>query len=264
MSLRPLPLIAALAIPALCGVWLGSCTQLMATCLPHKEAWYLLPGTIGLMLTAAGVAWLARVAWLAAGTFYTLQQLPRVAAPEELLSAARCAGVRTLSCFDLPEPVVFCAGLARPAVFASSGLPAALSGEPLTAVLVHEQHHARRCEPLRRLAATAAAEVLFFLPILALWTARRAVVAELAADRAAIRAVGRPPVAAALLAIGSGAPATAAAFSGAVDARVRQLLGQRPQLDSISRQICAMSAIGLGLAASAGLCAAQMLLTLPL
>lgn len=261
MSLRRLPLMAAASIPALCGVWLGSCSQLMTACPPLKVGWHLLPVTIGLMLTGAGTAWLARFAWLAVDSFYILRQLPHVPPPEKLMSAAHGSGVWSLRCIDLPEPVAFCAGLARPTVFASTGLPARLRGERLMAVLVHEQHHARRFEPLRRLAAQAAADVLFFLPVLVWWAARRAVVAELAADRAAIRAVGRQPVAAAILAVGSGVPAGVAAFAGAIDARARQLLGQPPELDGISRQTGTLSVIGLGLAASASLCAAQMLLT---
>ena len=264
MSLRGPMVLAAASIPAFCGIWVGSCTWLMATCPPVEAGWHLLPGTIGVILAGAGAAWLARFAWLALGTFYTLRRLPNVPAPQELMSAAHRSGVRSLRCIDLPEPVAFCAGLARPTVFVSTGLRARLRRERLLAVLVHEQHHARLFEPLRRLAARTAADVLFFLPVLAWWTARRAVVAELAADRIAIRAVGREPVAAAILAVASSAPATVAAFSGAVDARVRQLLGQAPRLDGISGQSWALSAIGLGLAASAGLCAAQMLLTLPL
>jgi beta-lactamase regulating signal transducer with metallopeptidase domain len=65
-------------------------------------------------------------------------------------------------------------------------------------VLVHEAEHARRRDPLRRLAGRAAADVLFWLPLVSWWTSGRLEDAELAADRAAIDRVGRTPLARAL------------------------------------------------------------------
>lgn len=235
----------------------------MAACLPLKQGWQtLVETTIGLLFVLGAAAWCGRLAWLAVGTFCALRQLPQVAAPEELRAAAQGSGVRRLRCLHLREPVAFCSGLAAPTVFASTGLPRALRGERLRAVLVHEQHHARRLEPLRRLAAQAAADVLFFLPIMVWWARRRSITAELAADRAAMRAVGRQPVAAALLTVSSFTLAPVAGFAGAVDARVRQLLGEPQQIDLMPRRTVALSAVGLGMAASVALCAARVLLKL--
>jgi beta-lactamase regulating signal transducer with metallopeptidase domain len=84
-------------------------------------------------------------------------------------------------------------------------------------VLVHEAEHARRRDPLRRLAGRAAADVLVWLPLVGWWTSRRLEEAELAADRAAIDRVGRTPLAQALRATATAAaPAVVGArFDGA-------------------------------------------------
>jgi Zn-dependent protease with chaperone function len=128
----------------------------------------------------------------------------------------------------------------------------------LDAVLVHEAEHARRRDPLRRLAGRAAADVLVWLPLVGWWTSRRLEEAELAADRAAIDRVGRTPLARALRATAT--PATPAAvgtrFDGAGPARVTELLGeelppQRPPLAA-----CLLS-LGLTLAVSLAMCVGQ-------
>jgi beta-lactamase regulating signal transducer with metallopeptidase domain len=99
---------------------------------------------------------------------------------------------------------------------------AALADEELEAVLVHEAEHARRRDPLRRLAGRAAADVLFWLPLVGWWSRRRLEDAELAADRAAIDRVGRRPLARALRATAVvAAPGVGARFDGAGPARSR-------------------------------------------
>jgi len=115
--------------------------------------------------------------------------------------AERLAGFQVRIVGD-DRPLAFCAGLLRPRVHLSSGLVAALGAAELRALLEHEAAHARRRDPLRRLTRELLAASLFFLPVLRQLAARRAALAELRADAAAVAACGgdAAPLARALLA----------------------------------------------------------------
>jgi Zn-dependent protease with chaperone function len=143
-------------------------------------------------------------------------------------------------------------------VFVTSGMVASLTAEELDAVLVHEAEHARRRDPLRRLVGRAAADVLFWLPLVGWWSRRRLEDAELAADRAAIDRVGRSPLARALRATAApAAPAAGARFDGAGPARVSQLLGEQPPPRPPPLVACLLSLLGLILAVSLAMCVGQ-------
>jgi Zn-dependent protease with chaperone function len=216
-------------------------------------------GVAVLVVAALGViAWAVRAAWLAVGAAREVAELPRGPSPAPLVAAVERSGVGNLVCLDSPAASAFCAGLLRPRVFVTSGMVAALAAEELEAVLVHEAEHARRRDPLRRLAGRAAADVLFWLPLVGWWSRRRLEDAELAADRAAIGRVGRSPLARALRATAiPAAAAVGARFDGAGPARVSQLLGdplprRRPPLVA-----CLLSLLGLILAVSLAMCVGQ-------
>ena len=101
------------------------------------------------------------------------------------------------------RPQAFCAGWIRPRVYVSTGALIALDDDELQAVLAHEVHHQRRRDPLRLLMARAVSDAFFFLPALRRLSQRYAALAELAADDAAVAAVGdRSVLASALLAFG--------------------------------------------------------------
>lgn len=105
------------------------------------------------------------------------------------------------------RPLAFCTGLLRPQLFVSSGAVAALGEGELRAVVEHEAHHARRRDPLRLLAAQTAEDAFGFLPPLRGLARREAALADLAADRAAVTAIGSPaPMAGAMLAFDDPAP----------------------------------------------------------
>jgi Peptidase family M48 len=105
------------------------------------------------------------------------------------------------------RPLAFCAGLLRPALYVSDSALARLREPELRAVIEHEAHHARRRDPLRLLAAQTAADAFGFLPPLRGLARSTATLADLAADEAAVAAVGsRAPLAAALLALDEPAP----------------------------------------------------------
>ncbi len=128
---------------------------------------------------------------------------------------------------DDRRPHAFCAGLVRPRVYLSTGARAVLSPSELRAVLAHEEHHARRRDPLRLMLAQVASEALFFLPILRRARQRYADLAEIAADEAAVRSTGGPgPLAAAMLRFDQHATVGAV---GIAPERVEHLLGGHPR-----------------------------------
>jgi Peptidase family M48 len=125
-----------------------------------------------------------------------------------------------------PRPQAFCAGYLRPAVYISRRTVELLGDSELDAVLAHEHHHRRVRDPLKIACGRVLSEALFFMPVLKPLCDRCADVAELSADRAAVRAsAGRAaPLASALLAFDEHAPA---GTSGISPERVDSLLGQR-------------------------------------
>jgi beta-lactamase regulating signal transducer with metallopeptidase domain len=216
-------------------------------------------GVAILVVAALGLAtWIVRASWLAISAAREIARLPRLQPPDGLVVAAQRTGVDQVVCFDSAAAAAFCAGLLRPRVFVTSAMVASLPDQELDAVLVHEAEHAHRRDPLRRLAGRAAADVLFWLPLVGWWSRRRLEDAELAADRAAIRRVGRTPLARALRATAPPvAPAAGAGFDGAGPARVTQLLGDPPPRRRPPLAACLLSGLGLVLAVSLAMCVGQ-------
>lgn len=123
------------------------------------------------------------------------------------------------------ELLAFCAGLLRPQIYLSTGSLARLRADELQAVLAHERHHARQRDPLRLFATRVLADALFFLPAARRLGERYAALAELAADRAAVRTAGdAAPLASALLSFEAANPAVV----GIAPERVDHLMGARP------------------------------------
>ena len=216
-------------------------------------------GVAVLVVAALGLAtWIVRASWLAISAAREIARLPRLQPPDGLVVAAQRTGVDQVVCFDSAAAAAFCAGLLRPRVYVTSAMVASLADQELDAVLVHEAEHAHRRDPLRRLVGRAAADVLFWLPLVGWWSRRRLEDAELAADRAAIRRVGRTPLARALRATAPPvAPAAGAGFDGAGPARVTQLLGDPPPRRRPPLAACLLSGLGLVLAVSLAMCVGQ-------
>ena len=216
-------------------------------------------GVAVLVVAALGLAtWIVRASWLAISATREIARLPRLQPPDGLVVAAQRTGVDQVVCLDSAAAAAFCAGLLRPRVYVTSAMVASLPDQELDAVLVHEAEHAHRRDPLRRLAGRAAADVLFWLPLVGWWSRRRLEDAELAADRAAIRRVGRTPLARALRATAPPVtPAAGAGFNGAGPARVTQLLGDPPPRRRPPLAACLLSGLGLVLAVSLAMCVGQ-------
>jgi beta-lactamase regulating signal transducer with metallopeptidase domain len=214
-----------------------------------------------LVLLASVLSVGARAAWLAVYSSRALAALPRAPVSVELAAAARRAGVHRLICLTGDGAMAFCAGLFRPCVYVTSGGVKALGGEELTAVLVHEREHARRRDPLRRLVARAAADVLVYLPLCGWWRQRQLERAELRADRAAIERVSVRAVARALVVLDGSRqeiPA-AAAFDGTTQARIGQLLGEGVPRRRVPVGLAVRSTVGVVLALGLFMCLGQEL-----
>jgi hypothetical protein len=142
-----------------------------------------------------------------------------------IMRRADVAGTDVLV-FQSPRPEAFCAGCLRPRIYLST-TAMALPPEQLEAIVAHEGHHRRRRDPLRLLLARTLSEALFFMPALRRLTRRYGVLAELAADEAAVREHDRSTLAAALLSFGEAR--NVAGVVGIAPERVDHLLGRQPR-----------------------------------
>ena len=166
-----------------------------------------------------------------------------------------------------PWPQAFCAGYLRPTVYVSQRTVELLTPAELDAVLAHEHHHRQVRDPLRIAVAKVLSDALFFVPALRSLRAQYAEIAEVDADRSAVRASGgdAAALASALLVFDASGPPHAAGIS---PQRVDSLLGEavrswvRPWI--LAGSLSAMSGISLlTWQASAG-AAAHATLNLPI
>lgn len=173
-----------------------------------------------------------------------LLALPAIPAPTDLNTLLRQLGLDGCTrVIALQTPVALCYGLLRPRLLLSTGACDGLSGAEMEAVLRHEQAHLQRRDPLRLVTARALADALPEIPALRQVAAQAPLAQELAADRAAIAAVGPAALGTALLKVGEGLgplhgqELAVGAFS-AQDARIDQLLGAPlPLLSPLPRTI---------------------------
>jgi len=188
-----------------------------------------------------GAALVGRTSWLIVASAVELRRLPITSPPDHVRATATSVGIRRLRFLPLRGEAVFCAGALRPAVYISKGVCDRLQMEELAAVLMHEAEHASSYDPARRAVWRAASEVFFFMPLLSWLRERRIECSELRADRRAIDALGPKPVASALWSLGTAALSpTGVAFSGTIDIRTAQLLG-----DPLPRRLPGASVVAL-------------------
>jgi Zn-dependent protease with chaperone function len=230
----------------------------------HVGVWLAGGAKAGAVMAAVSLlAWAARLVWLLrvdAGLVRSLARSRRL--PSELEAALRTTGLRRASCVVSELPIAFCAGGLRPEVIISDGLVRHLRPTELQAVLIHELEHARRREPLLRAASRAAADVLFYAPVVRWWSRRLAARSELRADRAAMETVGRGPVAGALIALGSRAePNGATAFAGIAELRVAQILGAQLPSQPPGISVLGVTWLGVYLAFVVTCCLVEVALT---
>lgn len=248
----------------LCGVWVMGCPAGAACLNSHGSmVWsYPLAVTALLVLIPAGLGWMLRAVWLLRLSARDVTGLRRRPLPEPLVAAMARTRAARVECVEGERRLAFCAGALRPTILVTPALIDGLSAHELDAVLVHEQHHVERHEPLRRGFAKAACDVFFFIPLLTWWAERRLEDSELAADREAIRQLGRRTVGRALWYAGVGGAHRLPAFGGAMEARVAQVLGEPFESQRPSLSLWLASVAGPILVVSTAVCGAHVFLAL--
>ena len=174
---------------------------------------------------------------------------------------------RQVKVFADRRPQAFCAGYLRPAVYVSQRTVELLSDAELGAVLAHEHHHRRVRDPLRLACVRILGDALFFVPILRRLSDRYADLAELSADRAAVRASGgeQAALASALLLFDESAPPGVSAISPErVDSLLGEPIGWRLSLGLLAASIGGLAALGLLIWELAGAASVHTSLNLPL
>jgi beta-lactamase regulating signal transducer with metallopeptidase domain len=89
-----------------------------------------------------------------------------------------------------PRPFSFCYWFRRPRICLSTGLIRRLDDDELRAVLLHERYHLRQRDPLRLVIARYFAAGLYVVPVVEELVEYYTVQKEVAADQAAVRAMG--------------------------------------------------------------------------
>lgn len=132
------------------------------------------------------------------------------------------------------ERSAFVLGSFRPQIYVSDALVAVLDRAQLHAVLLHEEHHRRRRDPLRSVALEAWQRLFGWLPAVRWWLERRHADLEIAADDFALRhGASRAALASALLKCDAPSARPAFGADATANMRVRRLVsapGQRREM----------------------------------
>jgi beta-lactamase regulating signal transducer with metallopeptidase domain len=88
---------------------------------------------------------------------------------------------------DWPTPFAMTIGLFRPTIVLSRATEEVLTSAELSAVVAHEQHHARRYDPLLTMMVSVVAQVYGFLPAVRKLVERWTMLREVTADQAATK-----------------------------------------------------------------------------
>jgi Zn-dependent protease with chaperone function len=146
------------------------------------------------------------VAWRAAHSVLRQVQLARRRRRLPVV-AHRLVGPHPVAVIGGDRPRAFCAGLRKPRIYVTEGAWNRLAPAELRAVVEHEASHVRRRDPARLALARVVADGFGFVPPIRSLARRQLAVADLAADRAAVVALGSAqPLAAALLALDEPTP----------------------------------------------------------
>lgn len=231
-------LLASIALTCAIAPTPFSCST--TTCNPAR-GWALI--ALAVLVGFAAIAVIARAAYATEEAHRELLLAPRFREPAVDSLTAQLS-IDPVVCIESGERFAVCAGTVRPRIYVSRGLVAASGPSELLAILVHEAHHARRRDPLRRAIRQGAAATLFCLPIVRWWADRASVADELAADRAAVARCGVRPLARALLISAGAAPNAHASFGGAASTRVRTLNGEPVVRERPAVRLWAHSAAG--------------------
>lgn len=120
--------------------------------------------------------------------FLPLRETPP--ARVQSLLATHNLSVENIVYLNLTATHAFCLGFWRPRIWLTAGIVDLLTDEELTAVLVHEDYHCRRRDPLRLLISRALKSTFFFLPLVRDLANFVELQQEIAADQSVIEYLG--------------------------------------------------------------------------
>jgi Zn-dependent protease with chaperone function len=173
------------------------------------EVRHLPPAVVVLSLLAVGsTVRLVRALQATWSEQRLLRRLPTMAI--EQTSFASLAAAVSIEVVPAASANAFCVGILRPRVLVTRGLLERLDEEEQRAAIIHELEHAAARGPLKVALARVVARTFFWLPALGDLLDRYILVAELEADRAAVKTTSRAALAGALLEV-IDAPRTAGA-----------------------------------------------------
>jgi BlaR1 peptidase M56 len=231
------------AVGVVAGVIAVQAIWMVEAACPRMTITQCLVAATGLVAGASALGVAVRASWLAVITTRALAAVPRSPIPPALQASADRAGITRVRCLAGTDRTAFCAGLLRPYVYLTTAT-SKLDAYELDAILAHEGAHARRRDPLRRLLTRAAADVMFWFPLLRWWLHRHVENAEVYADKAAINHAGRGALAAALLAAAAQPPIPVPAMAGVTQARIAHLLGEDLPIQRPPAGLVALSVLG--------------------
>jgi len=201
-ALEPLTAGSRTASPVLEGVtvWLGKAAPILDPARAARGDELSAIGSAGMILLAV---WAAGAVWLVASWIRARKRLAArgpdglAHLPEDLASGLQRAldGTRIpRSAMRVTQAPVMpsVTGVFRRRIIVPETLVTRLSTEELRAVLLHEDAHRRRWEPLQALVQRAAVAAFYFFPLLWPLLARLRETSEIACDEAAIAAGVRP------------------------------------------------------------------------
>ncbi|HWF69862.1 MAG TPA: M56 family metallopeptidase [Mycobacterium sp.] len=233
------------AVGVVAGVIAVQAIWMVEAACPRMTITQCLVAATGLVAGASALGVAVRASWLAVITTRALAAVPRSPISPALQASADRAGITRVHCLAGTDRTAFCAGLLRPYVYVTTATSTSkLDVQELDAILAHEGAHARRRDPLRRLLTRAAADVMFWFPLLRWWLRRHVENAEVYADKAAINHAGRAALAAALLAAAAQPPIPVPAMAGATQARIAHLLGEDLPIQRPPAGLLALSVLG--------------------
>lgn len=242
---------ASSSLTAAVGPFRVLCCQIMK--MPEGRPTITWPLSFAVLLTLFGAGlWAFSKRLWQTHRFVSRLKRPLVAAPPERIAklAKMLKLSRYLVVLKSETPLAFCYGWWAPRICISTGLAEALTNKELQAVLLHEDHHRRHADPLRKLLAESLGAAFFFLPVAAELRDIFLTSLELEADRYAAAVMGRPALAGALhktlthpLSIRSAHFAGLTGLS-ATEARIAELLDQQPVVFRLSaRSLLLTSAV---------------------
>ena len=231
----------ALLIAIVCIGAVSLCGWLVAWCLngAHFKQIFLV-----MILLSIGLLAMLRQIWRTRRCIGDLLRSVQADLPAHLQNQMTQHGIAPSSVVlvQSAEPLAFCHGFLEPKIYFSTGLVDLLSPAQLQAVLLHEDYHRQRFDPLRILVVRAISAALFFLPFVRDWRRLFEIKLELDADHYAVHQTGKAALAGALHQLLNYTPGALSISEAGIitarlsanTARIAALLGERSKPEQIS------------------------------